>query len=53
MAQKLGIEVVAATGPGILHQLTGVIAAHQGDIISVSRAGDERPHPARVSSILT
>lgn len=35
MAHKLGIEVVAATGPGILHQLTGVIAAHQGDITSV------------------
>ncbi len=35
MAQKIGIEVVAATGPGILHQLTGVIAAHNGDITSV------------------
>ena len=35
MAQKIGIEVVAATGPGILHQLTGVIAAHHGDITSV------------------
>lgn len=35
MSQKVGIEVTAATGPGILHQLTGAIAAHQGDILSV------------------
>ena len=35
MAQKIGIEVTASEGPGILHQLTGVIAAHQGDISSV------------------
>lgn len=35
MAQKIGIEVIAEAGPGILHQLTGVIAAHQGDITSV------------------
>lgn len=35
MAQKIGIEVTAATGPGILHQLSGVIAAHHGDITSV------------------
>ena len=32
---KIGLEVVAATGPGILHELTGVIARHQGDITSV------------------
>jgi energy-converting hydrogenase B subunit Q len=35
VANKIGIEVTAASGPGILHQLTGVIAAHQGDITSV------------------
>jgi energy-converting hydrogenase B subunit Q len=35
VATKIGIEVVAATGPGILHQLTGAIASQQGDIISV------------------
>ena len=35
MAQKIGIEVTANEGPGILHQLTGVIASHQGDITSV------------------
>jgi energy-converting hydrogenase B subunit Q len=35
LAQKVGIEVVAEPGPGVLHQLSGVIAAHQGDIVSV------------------
>jgi energy-converting hydrogenase B subunit Q len=33
--QKIGIEVAADEGPGILHRLTGVIAAHHGDITSV------------------
>ena len=33
--QRIGIEVRAATGTGILHQLTGVIAQHEGDIESV------------------
>jgi energy-converting hydrogenase B subunit Q len=31
----LGILVHAASGPGVLHELTGVIARHRGDIISV------------------
>ena len=35
MPQKIGIEVIADAGPGILHQLSGVIAAHSGDITSV------------------
>ena len=35
MPPKIGIEVIADTGPGILHQLSGVIAEHQGDIVSV------------------
>jgi energy-converting hydrogenase B subunit Q len=34
-AQKIGIDVTANAGPGILHQLTGVIAALHGDITSV------------------
>ena len=34
--KHIGIMVLAETGPGILHQLTGVIAGHQGDITSVS-----------------
>lgn len=31
----LAIVVHSSTGPGVLHQLTGVIARHQGDITSV------------------
>src|SRR5579883_2859132 len=33
--QKIGIEVIADPGPGILHQLSGVIAAYRGDITSI------------------
>ena len=35
MGTRTGLLVRAASGPGILHQLTGVIAAHQGDIGSI------------------
>jgi energy-converting hydrogenase B subunit Q len=35
VAQKTGIQVIAEEGPGVLHQLSGVIAAQQGDITSV------------------
>jgi energy-converting hydrogenase B subunit Q len=33
--RTLGIQIRARSGPGVLHQLTGVIARHQGDITSV------------------
>jgi energy-converting hydrogenase B subunit Q len=33
--ERTGILVEAAAGPGVLHQLTGVIAAHHGDVASV------------------
>jgi energy-converting hydrogenase B subunit Q len=33
--RTIGIEVNADSGPGVLHQLSGVIARHQGDITSV------------------
>lgn len=33
--QRFGIEITAGSGPGILHELTGVIARHQGNILSV------------------
>src|SRR5689334_8928918 len=33
--ETIGLVVYAAAGPGVLHQLTGVIARHQGDITSV------------------
>ena len=32
---KIGVLVEADSGPGILHQLTGVIARHGGNITSV------------------
>lgn len=35
MSQQIGIQVVTDPGPGILHQMTGVIAAHQGNIVTV------------------
>jgi energy-converting hydrogenase B subunit Q len=34
--EPTGIVVVARSGPGVLHELTGVIAGHNGDIASVS-----------------
>jgi energy-converting hydrogenase B subunit Q len=33
--RTLGLQIRARSGPGILHQLTGVIARHRGDITSV------------------
>ena len=34
-SERAGIVVETAPGPGVLHQLTGVIAAHHGDVASV------------------
>jgi len=34
-AGLIGLVVVARSGPGVLHELTGVIAKHRGDILSV------------------
>ena len=34
-SEKVGLVILAEAGPGILHQLTGVIARHQGNITSV------------------
>ena len=34
-SQQIGVQVVTETGPGILHQMTGVIAAHHGNIVTV------------------
>lgn len=33
--ERVGILIEAAAGPGVLHQLTGAIALHQGDITLV------------------
>ena len=35
MAERAGSVIDAEAGPGVLHQLTGVIARHHGDIASV------------------
>ncbi|MBM3774519.1 MAG: ACT domain-containing protein [Acidobacteria bacterium] len=34
-AENFGLLIHSVSGPGVLHQLTGVIARHQGDITSV------------------
>jgi len=41
---KLGIEITAADDPGVLHQLTGVIAEHKGNIKSVEIVEQKPPH---------
>jgi energy-converting hydrogenase B subunit Q len=33
--EHIGVQVITDSGPGILHQMTGVIAAHQGNILTV------------------
>lgn len=35
MSERCGVIVRAASGPGVLHQLSGVIAERQGDISSI------------------
>jgi len=44
---KVGLEFVTASAPGVLHQLTGVIAKHHGDIRSISII-EEQPTGTRV-----
>src|SRR5215211_8714908 len=36
MNERVGVQVRATAGPGVLHQLTGVIAQQRGDISSVA-----------------
>ena len=47
MAERIGILLRATSGPGVLHQMTGVIARHGGDIASVEISGHGLPE-ARV-----
>ena len=47
MAEKVGILVRVVSGLGVLHQLTGVIAAQQGDISSVAIV-ESSAHEARI-----
>ena len=45
--EKIGLVIHAEEGLGLLHRLTGVIAEHQGDIISIAII-DNRPPDARI-----
>jgi energy-converting hydrogenase B subunit Q len=47
MAERIGILLRATSGLGVLHQMTGVIAKHGGDIASVEISGHALPE-ARV-----
>jgi energy-converting hydrogenase B subunit Q len=47
MRESIGVVVTADAGPGILHQLTGVIARHSGDITSVEIL-DNQPPESRI-----
>ena len=48
---KFGVEVVAASGPGVLHELTGVIAQQQGNILSVEILEAKAPNDLLVFEI--
>src|ERR1043166_8104235 len=43
MADSIGVVVTCAAGPGVLHDLSGVIAAHSGDITSVDIMESQPP----------
>jgi energy-converting hydrogenase B subunit Q len=43
MTERVGLVIHAASGPGILHRITGVIAEHHGDIISVDILETRKP----------
>ena len=47
MSDRIGIVVHAQPGPGVLHQITGVVARHLGDIASVDIL-DSGPPEARL-----
>ena len=47
MSTKIGLLLQAASGPGVLHELSGVIARHQGDITSVEIV-EQRSDGARI-----
>jgi len=50
---QLAILVTAPTGPGVLHQLTGVIARHGGDISSVEILSDLDGHSRTYLEVTT
>jgi len=41
MNEEIGLEIIARAGLGVLHELTGVIAKHQGNITSVEIMEDK------------
>jgi energy-converting hydrogenase B subunit Q len=41
--EKIGLVVLADTGPGVLHRVTGVIGEHQGNITLVELSEDRGP----------
>ena len=43
-SRSVGLFIRADAGPGILHQLTGVIARHNGDITSIEIIESRPPH---------
>lgn len=43
MSDKIGLLVVADAGPGVLHQLTGIIGRHSGNITLVELTEDPGP----------
>jgi energy-converting hydrogenase B subunit Q len=47
MGERIGLLIVADSGLGVLHELTGVIADHRGNISSVEIL-EERPPAARL-----
>jgi energy-converting hydrogenase B subunit Q len=47
MAERIGLMLRTDSGPGILHQLTGVIAQHRGNITSVEIV-EEKPPESRL-----
>ncbi len=47
MPARIGLIVHADSGPGVLHEITGVIARHSGDIVSVDIL-ESRPPQTRV-----
>jgi energy-converting hydrogenase B subunit Q len=44
---KSAIEIVTASGPGVLHELTGVIAAQNGNIVSIEIV-EQKPPDTRI-----
>jgi energy-converting hydrogenase B subunit Q len=44
---RIGLVVMARSGLGVLHELTGVIAKHRGDILSVEII-EEKPPDSRI-----